>query len=920
MSRRIHSLQVRAASSSVPRPTTRYTHSYSFTFTNMDDDYPSLSSAANARAVSSPINSPRPAAAAASPATPGSGIPPPPPRNPTTPTSVWDPSRGIVFAPSSTSPKWTPPLSRGFATSSQSSFPEAASRSTPRIRRYAKNPPDWAALMNMTADGKEKPYTTDGKKKPSGSKEPESTASPDTFSPLNDTTALYNALEDDFDAEAAPEEQDEQLAAALEEDELQGEVSEAPAVDIERVSTPEGEEIILWKKQPIVYTDETDEYVPLDFQISEETLEQEAEVGVKLFGVENYLNADGKSPEIHYVTDVEKMETVIKLFEGEKVIGFDMEWHPRKILRPPENDKDIRLSCSVIQVASADKVAIFHLAKYPATTKTWLSPTFKKILQDPEVLKTGVSVRFDLQRLATVINVSPAGALELGEFHSLLFAAQKNILEEGQKLPASLAGLCQHHLGFPLFKGDVRTSDWSGVLNANQKKYAADDAYASFRVFDEMEKIRRSLDPRPALPPTYSMVHEEVVEAWHKKVAKQLAEANSDTPKKKTVIRIPKKDLNPDLEEAYEWVKAYAKTVPGEVLKATVADLRCYTMWHNQSLDVEEVASKCRNPPLTDRYVSQKILEAIHLEKLPYNPRRLSYVFKTAPKQGIGRYYDLKAGMIKTLAILRDHPERADELIPKPAPKAPKITTTGTRNPETEKDDPPARVREVSKLRIRHITPGDSVKSEAEAEAEAVPEFYLEPEESTASAPRLVTSQAVRREAKAQAWSSIPGPSRRATNEPGDLDDDDKPLATTIVRRVNTMPKSVDGPVDGSAAVAPTKPPPNRAGPTAWRSMKPVRPGGATAAEQPAEPQSLNGHPPKTQRITPASPWLMKTIKFGVSGELGEAVGGLSSETRVRFTDGTEVDDEDLLVPPPPKRERKVFVPRRRKVEGEGGN
>ncbi|KAJ6259911.1 hypothetical protein Dda_5555 [Drechslerella dactyloides] len=877
MSRRIRCLQVRAASTAaaVPRPAARCSSSHSYTFTAMDDDFPALPP--------HHLHSNPARMNPSSPATQAAGVPLP--KTPNTPASgsrVWDPSRGIVFAPSPTSP-WTPPSSRGFATSSPAAaFSEPASRTKPRIHRHiAKRPSNWADLLNLTSDGKEKPYPTDGKDRPSGLKDPERAALPDEFSPLNDTTALYAALEDEFDVERELEEQDEQSALALDDELLQGEAAETPAADIERVSTPEGEEIILWKKKPIVYTDETDEYVPPAFQVGQEVLEEQETLGVKLFGVENYRNADGEKPEVHYVTDVDKMETVMKLFEGEKVIGFDMEWHPRKLLRPPENDKDIRYSCSVIQVASADQVAIFHLAKYPANTKSWLSPTFKKIVEDPEVLKTGVSVRFDMQRLATVINISPAGALELAEFHSLLFAAQKSILEEGQKLPASLASLCQHHLGFPLYKGDVRTSDWSGVLNVNQRKYAADDAYASFRVFDEMEKIRRSLDPRPALPPSYSMVHEEVVEAWHKKAAKQAAEASDDTPKKKTVIRVPKKDLNPDLEEAYEWVKAYAKTVPGEVLKATVADLRCYTMWHNQDLEIEEVASKCRNPPLTEPYVAQKILEAVHAEKLPYDPRRLHYVFETAPKQGIRRYYDLRKEMNEAIAKQKKKPVVFEEAELEEV--LPDIRFYGTQNPETEKNDPPARVRaDVSKLKIRRVAPATPAFVRAESEPELI----------------LPTSNRHRRQSFKN---RLPDRDSQSANELGE----DEPLAMHASPRP-AAPRIRWGSESGAPAAKIVKIPGfERWGSSTksiWQSKAPTT--------KPARHEHASG-----TRVT------TRTMKFGVSGELADAVGGLSGEASVRLTDGAEVDDEDLLEPPPVKRERKVFVPRRRrKVDGDGGS
>ncbi|KAF3916680.1 hypothetical protein ABW20_dc0105544 [Dactylellina cionopaga] len=328
-----------------------------------------------------------------------------------------------------------------------------------------------------------------------------------------------------------------------------------------------------------------------------------------------------------------------------------------------------------------------------------MSPTLKKIIEDPNIIKAGVQIRGDMSRLATVIVVNPQGVIELAEFNSLLFAAQKNELETGQKLTGSLTGLSEEHLKLPLLKGEIRTSDWSAPMSEEQKIYAANDVYASFKVFDVLDEIRRSLDPRPALPPTYSFDHSQTVDEWHHRVAvKKLAEAKAKkaeedgVPKKPTAIRVPK-DPSPELAKAYDWIKEYAKTVPGQILTAAVADLRCYSLWQHQKMEAEEVAAICRDPPLVTGYVATRILDAIRLEKeLPYNPRRLLWVLREVPKEGLRRYYYLKVEAITKLKekeIFEDEDEGNEGEVEM------KITFTKSGS-HVDGDESPGRARSVS--------------------------------------------------------------------------------------------------------------------------------------------------------------------------------------------------------------------------------
>ncbi|KAK6536051.1 hypothetical protein TWF281_000297 [Arthrobotrys megalospora] len=659
MSRRLPTFQVRAATTSIGRQTTRYRfHSLSMeeqhtiagvsssnggdaTAREASGGVPVVTN--NSAKTTPPLTTAKqPSANSASTSSPFSSNnnAPMTPITPTNANRLWNPSRGIIFAPSPITPvsPFTTPLSRGFQTRTSSKSPLDTPTTSPdspsdilespTVRKIAvprkrfSRGPDWAGLMNLTPDGKEKVTVPAG----FGTLQ-EDILADSTEDPLGEVKDLQDAIE------AVAEDAEGEVTAPLEED---GEEQyEDPG--IERVKTPEGIIKIMWKKKPLVYNeDEKDPYVPLAYQAKEEVLQAAIEAKEK-FDMKHYVNAEGLQPTIHYVTDVDEMETVSKLFENDKAIGFDMEWVPNMPLRPAPSDRDIRNCTSVIQIANPERVAIFHLAKFPAGTKNFIAPTFKKILEDPDVAKTGVCIKADMSRLSMMTTVSPAGILELSDFDSWVFAAEGNV---GKSPFVTLTYLCEKHLKLPLNKGDVRTSNWSKPLNDEQKIYAANDAYASFRIYDALEQRRCALDPRPALPPRHTVNYNETIEAYNKRRA--MAKKDDGTPKKPTVIRVPK-DAGPQLVQAYNWVKDYAKSKSDGVLATGAANLRCYALWHHQSLDVEDTAAACRDPPLGTAYVAQCILEAVLVEKLPYKSERLLWVMRDVSKEAMGRFYALRS-------------------------------------------------------------------------------------------------------------------------------------------------------------------------------------------------------------------------------------------------------------------------------------
>lgn len=159
----------------------------------------------------------------------------------------------------------------------------------------------------------------------------------------------------------------------------------------------------------------------------------------------------------------------------------------------------------LIQIACADKIGLFHIGLHPGTTvQDILAPSLRKIIESPAIIKTGVSVlNADFSRLQKYFNLSPRGAFELSHLHNLVTYGA-DATTRLRKLSAQV----EEHLGLPLCKGSVRTSNWSRPLNARQISYAAADVYAGYMLFHCLNAKRAAMTPMPPLP-----VHAELYKA-----------------------------------------------------------------------------------------------------------------------------------------------------------------------------------------------------------------------------------------------------------------------------------------------------------------------------------------------------------------------------------------------------------------------
>ncbi|KAL7274684.1 hypothetical protein RUND412_002406 [Rhizina undulata] len=418
-------------------------------------------------------------------------------------------------------------------------------------------------------------------------------------------------------------------------------------------------------------------YTPCTFQIPPKILTRVLslkEGSVNRFWSHSlYKSEDGKRDiKVHYCTNTNQFEQAASLFFEDAVLGFDMEWAPFS------HGQQLKKNVSLIQIANETDIALFHVARvkeYQNTKlplKGILPEGLNNLLESKTILKTGVNVAGDITRLQKYFDVTPAGIFELSDLHNTLIAEDPE-KAVSRKLVA-LSNLAHKYLSLPLRKGSVRTSDWSKPLNHNQQSYAATDAYAAVRIFDELEKRRRACDPRPKFPPCRDENPKriQIVKTTKSKVVKEetLSETSASeiTVEKKNKVKLkavtgttegvaeegalelgekPEKSLKAEMatrakkerlqkskqtsnevekmghemKEAHLWALAYREQ-QGDACKASVVQIRAYALWHRNGREVGEIAKILRQPPLQEGTVLSYIMDAIRLEKFNYDRAR----------------------------------------------------------------------------------------------------------------------------------------------------------------------------------------------------------------------------------------------------------------------------------------------------------
>jgi 3'-5' exonuclease len=258
---------------------------------------------------------------------------------------------------------------------------------------------------------------------------------------------------------------DQSSTAAKFEKQDMPEMSDPSAEDI----TVRGEEASSTENTEEKSETEESKQPPLSFQIPKNTLRKAmlaSSSGVAAYwDCAMYRGPKDERVIVHYCKSLETSEKAAQLFLNEKVLGFDLEWKPNS-----STSDGIKKNVSLIQIASETRIALFHVALFKGETPEKLvPPTFRKLMESPEVMKCGVSVMGDCTRLRNHLEIKSQGLIELSHLHKLVNFMTTGNGNTNRRL-VRMADVVEEHLQLPLFKGEVRSSDWTKELKYEQVK------------------------------------------------------------------------------------------------------------------------------------------------------------------------------------------------------------------------------------------------------------------------------------------------------------------------------------------------------------------------------------------------------------------------------------------------------------------
>ncbi len=173
------------------------------------------------------------------------------------------------------------------------------------------------------------------------------------------------------------------------------------------------------------------------------------------------IHYEGK---IHVIEDPKDELTCLEQLQKESLLGFDTETRPSYrsgVIYPP----------ALVQFATSEAVYLIRLIKHKFTL------LLTELMQNGNIIKTGVAVHDDVSELQTLAMFRPENLLDLSQV-----AARFNIKKKGLR---NLAALFLERR----ISKNGQLSPWHQPrLSNKQIRYAATDAWISREIYLNMQK------------------------------------------------------------------------------------------------------------------------------------------------------------------------------------------------------------------------------------------------------------------------------------------------------------------------------------------------------------------------------------------------------------------------------------------------
>jgi ribonuclease D len=177
---------------------------------------------------------------------------------------------------------------------------------------------------------------------------------------------------------------------------------------------------------------------------------------------------------VEVVSDDQRLRAIVPELHAQRVLGFDIE------VRPAFKSGDHFLP-ALAQLAGEKKVFLLQLKKINDLR------LLGGLFADARVIKAGIAIAGDIEKLLEIMKFVPAGFVELGKM-----AAKAHIKASGVRT------LAAQLLGLRISKG-AQCSNWErGELAPAQVLYAATDAWVCREIFLELEKLAKQAQKHEA--------------------------------------------------------------------------------------------------------------------------------------------------------------------------------------------------------------------------------------------------------------------------------------------------------------------------------------------------------------------------------------------------------------------------------------
>ena len=197
------------------------------------------------------------------------------------------------------------------------------------------------------------------------------------------------------------------------------------------------------------------------------------------------LGRVGYKGKIVVINTPSEAETAVDYLLSQEVLGLDTETRP-------SFTKGRHFKCSLLQVANKSICFLFRL------NHIGMCPAVARLLADEKVTKVGLAWKNDLLSLR-----------ELGEFTTGAFVDLQDLVREIGIEDQSLVKIYANLFGERISKAD-RLSNWErDILKENQMIYAAIDAWACVRIYEELLRLRATGDYELVVKEENKQEHDE---------------------------------------------------------------------------------------------------------------------------------------------------------------------------------------------------------------------------------------------------------------------------------------------------------------------------------------------------------------------------------------------------------------------------